>query len=181
MKQIIPVLLAAVAFPSMPLHAQTDASPTPAADASASPSPVKHKHKKKAMATMSPTPTAGAVPASITKTTAEESQATTGSPTPAKKHSWFKKKADASASVTPNTAAGAVPSTISPSTTAKKPMPTPSGTAAPGGGPGMVWVNTSSHVYHKESSKWYGRTKQGKYMSEADAIKEGDHASKSEK
>ena len=51
-------------------------------------------------------------------------------------------------------------------------------TPAPGGGPGMVWVNTSSHAYHKEGSKYYGKTKHGKYMSEADAIKEGDHASK---
>lgn len=39
-------------------------------------------------------------------------------------------------------------------------------------------MNTSSHVYHKEGSKYYGKTKQGKYMSEADAIKEGDHAAK---
>jgi len=42
----------------------------------------------------------------------------------------------------------------------------------------LVWVNTESHIYHKESSRFYGKTKQGKYMSEADAIKEGDHASK---
>jgi hypothetical protein len=54
------------------------------------------------------------------------------------------------------------------------------GTPAPGGGPGLVWVNTKSHVYHKEGSKLYGRTKHGKYMSEADAIKEGDHPSKSD-
>jgi len=51
-------------------------------------------------------------------------------------------------------------------------------TPAPGGGPGLVWVNTSSHVYHKEGSKYYGKTKHGKYMAEADAIKEGDHAAK---
>jgi hypothetical protein len=57
----------------------------------------------------------------------------------------------------------------------------PSGTVAPGGGPGMVWVNTETHVYHKEGSKWYGKTKQGKYLSEQDAIKEGDHAAKGEK
>jgi hypothetical protein len=44
----------------------------------------------------------------------------------------------------------------------------------------MVWVNTDSHVYHKEGSRWYGRTKKGKYMTEADAIKEGDHADKTE-
>jgi hypothetical protein len=42
----------------------------------------------------------------------------------------------------------------------------------------MVWVNTESHIYHKEGSRIYGKTKQGKYMSEADAIKEGDRASK---
>ncbi len=54
----------------------------------------------------------------------------------------------------------------------------PSGTVAPGGGPGLVWVNTSSHVYHKQGSKFYGMTKHGKYMTEADAIKEGDHAAK---
>jgi len=52
------------------------------------------------------------------------------------------------------------------------------GTPAPGGGPGMVWVNTDSHVYHKESSRWYGRTKKGKYMKESDAIKEGDREEK---
>jgi hypothetical protein len=38
----------------------------------------------------------------------------------------------------------------------------------------MVWVNTDSHVYHKEGSRFYGKTKAGKYMSEADARKEGN-------
>lgn len=56
----------------------------------------------------------------------------------------------------------------------------PVATPVPGGGAGQVWVNTKSHVYHKEGSKLYGKTKQGKYMSEADAIKEGDHLDKSE-
>jgi hypothetical protein len=51
---------------------------------------------------------------------------------------------------------------------------------APGGGHGMVWVNTDSHIYHKEGSRYYGKTKQGKYMSEAEAIKEGDRPSKTE-
>ena len=51
-------------------------------------------------------------------------------------------------------------------------------TPAPGGGRGLVWVNTESHIYHKEGSRFYGKTKQGKYVSEADAIKEGDRASK---
>ena len=42
----------------------------------------------------------------------------------------------------------------------------------------MGWVNTESHIYHKEGSRFYGKTKKGKYVSEADAIKEGDKASK---
>jgi hypothetical protein len=47
-------------------------------------------------------------------------------------------------------------------------------TPAPGGGRGLVWVNTETHVYHKEGSRFYGATKKGKYVSEADAIKQGD-------
>jgi hypothetical protein len=47
---------------------------------------------------------------------------------------------------------------------------------AAGGGHGLVWVNTATHVYHKEGSRFYGKTKNGKYVSEADAIKEGDRA-----
>src|SRR5439155_386018 len=47
-------------------------------------------------------------------------------------------------------------------------------TPAPGGGQGLVWVNTETHLYHKEGSRFYGTTKKGKYVSEADAIKEGD-------
>src|SRR4029077_18778188 len=41
---------------------------------------------------------------------------------------------------------------------------------------GMVWVNTDSGVYHK-GGRWYGKTKQGKFMSEADAKAAGYKAS----
>ena len=42
----------------------------------------------------------------------------------------------------------------------------------------MVWVNTETKVFHREGDKWYGNTKHGKYMTEADALKAGYRESK---
>lgn len=44
---------------------------------------------------------------------------------------------------------------------------------APGGGPGMVWVNAQSRVYHCYGSQFYGKTREGKYMTEQEAKKMG--------
>lgn len=69
------------------------------------------------------------------------------------------------ASANPSAGPAAAPKKVS--------KPAPSGTAsdadiAAAKAIGKVWVNLSSGVYHK-GGRWYGKTKNGKFMTEAEA------------
>lgn len=74
--------------------------------------------------------------------------------------------------VTVGPAPAATPKTVAPkaATTTTKPAKT---VQQPPADMNMVWVNPDSKIFHRSGSVWYGKTKQGSYMSEADAVKEG--------
>jgi hypothetical protein len=169
-------------------------SPTPGE------SPAKHRGRKKAETTASTSETtaspapgespAGAPKAKRGRKKTEAGPATSPAAAPAAspKAKGGRKKTETAASASPSPAKFSLGDLFKPKSSAaaspsavSAPSKKASATAAanppaPGGGHGLVWVNTDSHVYHREGSRFYGTTKKGKYMTEAEAVKEGDRA-----
>lgn len=153
-------------------------SPAPAESPAQSPAPAKHRAARKSKAAASPTTAAASTSASPAaspttrrgrrKAAAAAAASPVVSPTPAKSlfGDLFKPKTSTEASPS---AATSAPAKSTSTQLANRP-------AAAGGGPGLVWVNTETHKYHREGSRFYGKTKKGKYVTEAEAIKEGDKA-----
>jgi hypothetical protein len=86
-----------------------------------------------------------------------------------------KAAAPKAAPVAPSAPAPTPPASANQAKTSSKAAAKP---AVPPPAPGMVWVNLDTKVYHKEGTRWFGNTKNGKYMTEADAVRAGYRASK---
>jgi hypothetical protein len=86
----------------------------------------------------------------------------------------------------PQSPAPAPPAAAAPAPTASAanrsaPTTSTSGAAQQPPVKGMVWVNLSTKVFHREGDRYYGKTKNGQFMTEADAVKAGYREAKTAK
>ena len=74
------------------------------------------------------------------------------------------------------------PADTAPSSAVTPPAPTPRTSTPPTSDAtgaqqppvkGMVWVNLDTKIFHREGDRFYGRTKNGRFMTEADALAAG--------
>jgi len=110
--------------------------------------------------------------AGVPKNTIEKitSMVTVGAATSAPAAPPPPKPAPAAAAPTPAPAAATTARTPSAPATAQQPPVK-----------GMVWVNIPTKIFHREGDRFYGNTKNGKFMTEEDAIKAGYREAKTGK
>ena len=147
-------------------------SPTPGESPAQAATPAKHRAATKAKAATSPAASPAASPKARRGAKKGEAMAA-AHPTPSPSPGNF----NLGDLFKPKTSTGAAsPAAANPAPAKGASTKAATNPPAPGGGHGLVWVNTETHVYHKEGSRFYGTTKKGKYMTEAEAMKGGNKA-----